>query len=69
MLNYFSDTVSAKPDIIVQDLTPDYEFIVLACDGIWDVMTNFEVIRFIRSRIANGINLEQVRNSIILTIN
>ena len=26
------------------------EFVVLACDGIWDVMSNEEVIEFISSR-------------------
>jgi serine/threonine protein phosphatase PrpC len=32
--------VTANPDIITRDLTPDVEFMVLACDGIWDVMSN-----------------------------
>jgi protein phosphatase 2C family protein 2/3 len=44
--------VSAFPDTLVADLTPDHEFIVLACDGIWDVLTNQEVVDFIRARIA-----------------
>ena len=31
---------AASPDVTVRELTEDWEFIVLACDGIWDVMTN-----------------------------
>lgn len=31
---------TAWPDIEVKPVTKDLEFIVLACDGIWDVMTN-----------------------------
>ncbi|CAF1067072.1 unnamed protein product, partial [Brachionus calyciflorus] len=31
--------VTANPDVEIQELTPDHEFLVLACDGIWDVLT------------------------------
>lgn len=31
---------TACPDITMRELSEDWEFIVLACDGIWDVMTN-----------------------------
>ena len=42
----------ANPDVIEKPLTPDHEFMVLACDGIWDVLTNQEVVEFVRNRIA-----------------
>ncbi|KAK6626116.1 hypothetical protein RUM43_006421 [Polyplax serrata] len=31
---------SAFPDVQCRTITPEWEFIVMACDGIWDVMTN-----------------------------
>lgn len=40
------------PDVREFQLTEDWEFLVLACDGIWDVMTNQDVVKFVRSRIA-----------------
>ena len=46
--------VTAYPDVIEKNISPDHEFIVLACDGIWDVLTNQEVVTFVRSRIAQG---------------
>lgn len=52
--------VTAYPDVIVKDLTADHEFIVLACDGIWDVMTNDEVVDFVRTRIASKMEPEQI---------
>lgn len=52
--------VTANPDIEIRDLTDDYEFIVLACDGIWDVMSNEEVIEFVRNRIAQKITPELI---------
>jgi protein phosphatase 2C family protein 2/3 len=47
--------------VTIVDLTPDYEFIVLACDGIWDVLTNEEVIEFVRPRVAQKMQPEIVR--------
>lgn len=44
--------VSARPDVVVKDLTEDVEFILMACDGIWDVLTSEEVVDFVRARIA-----------------
>lgn len=38
--------------MIEKPITPDHEFIILACDGIWDVLTNQEVVDFVRARIA-----------------
>lgn len=52
--------VTAYPDIVVRDITPDHEFIVLACDGIWDVLSNEEVVEFIRSRIALKMEPEHI---------
>jgi protein phosphatase PTC2/3 len=38
--NFYSVEIyfSALPDIEVRNITPDWEFVLLACDGIWDVM-------------------------------
>jgi serine/threonine protein phosphatase PrpC len=32
--------VIAVPDVEVREINEDWEFILLACDGIWDVVTN-----------------------------
>lgn len=32
--------VIALPDIEAREITEDWEFVLLACDGIWDVVTN-----------------------------
>ena len=45
---------------MVVDITPEHEFIVQACDGIWDVLTNQEVIDFVRARIAQRMRPEIV---------
>lgn len=41
----------AEPDIIEHLLTDHDEFVVLACDGIWDSLNNQEVVDFIRHKL------------------
>ncbi|KAH9184665.1 hypothetical protein AeNC1_013357 [Aphanomyces euteiches] len=46
--------VSAEPDIKVQDRSADNEFLLLACDGVWDAMSNEEACSYVRSLMARG---------------
>mmetsp|Transcript_24982 Transcript_24982/g.59454 ORF Transcript_24982/g.59454 Transcript_24982/m.59454 type:complete len:324 (-) Transcript_24982:110-1081(-) len=46
--------VSCVPDVVELELRDGDEFIVLACDGVWDVMSNQEVVAFVRERILSG---------------
>ncbi|KAI9754721.1 MAG: Methyltransferase-like protein 21D [Chaenotheca gracillima] len=44
--------VTAYPDVIVHDISDDDEFLVIACDGIWDCQSSQAVIEFVRRGIA-----------------
>ncbi|XP_069829406.1 protein phosphatase 1G [Dendropsophus ebraccatus] len=44
--------ISALPDIKVLTLNEEHDFMVIACDGIWNVMSSQEVVDFIRERIS-----------------
>jgi len=44
--------VTAYPDVTIHDLSDDDEFIVFACDGIWDCQSSQAVIEFVRRGIA-----------------
>jgi serine/threonine protein phosphatase PrpC len=50
--------VSPLPDLVVAELTSDDEFLVMACDGIWNSMTSQEVVDFVRVRLSQGEALE-----------
>ncbi|CAB4055899.1 PTC2_3 [Lepeophtheirus salmonis] len=44
--------VSCFPEIVEKEIDDSWNFVVLACDGIWDVLSNEEVVNFVASRIA-----------------
>lgn len=46
--------VTFLPDIIIHERTPQDDVLLLACDGLWDVMTNLEAIQLVRSIYATG---------------
>uniref|UniRef100_A0A8D8ZHD1 Protein mahjong n=1 Tax=Cacopsylla melanoneura TaxID=428564 RepID=A0A8D8ZHD1_9HEMI len=43
--------ITALPDVTVQTLQPDDQFIIIACDGIWNSLSSQEVVDFVRERI------------------
>ena len=60
--------ITAYPDVYVEDITPDCDFIVLACDGVWDCMTNQEVCEFVSQRLDKGVKLSKIIEEMFDTI-
>lgn len=53
---------------VLQDRSEENdEFLVLACDGIWDVMSNEDVCDYIRSLLLLTDDLEVITNQVIDT--
>lgn len=46
--------ISALPDIKKTTITEQDEFMILACDGIWNSMTSDEVVSFVSKRLQSG---------------
>ncbi|BFZ12061.1 hypothetical protein BsWGS_15100 [Bradybaena similaris] len=59
--------VSPEPEVFVEERNPDDQFLVLACDGIWDVMSNDELCAFIEHRMKITSSLEEVCNQVVDT--
>ena len=57
--------ITAEPDVLTRTLVPGDEFMVLACDGVWDVMSNDEVVQFVRERIAAGAPLPAIAEQLM----
>ncbi|KAG9150901.1 hypothetical protein Leryth_003024 [Lithospermum erythrorhizon] len=52
--------VTANPDIKSIELNNDDEFLILACDGIWDCMSNQQVVDFVRKQLISEKKLSTI---------
>lgn len=52
--------VTAFPDVTVHDISDDDEFLVVACDGIWDCQSSQAVVEFVRRGIAAKQDLSKI---------
>ena len=59
--------VSPEPEVSCLKRENNDEFLLLACDGVWDVMTNDEVIGFIRAKMLVSDDLVYVCNELMDT--
>uniref|UniRef100_A0A6B2L3N8 protein-serine/threonine phosphatase n=1 Tax=Arcella intermedia TaxID=1963864 RepID=A0A6B2L3N8_9EUKA len=57
--------VTCEPDIKLWNRTETTEFIVLACDGVWDVMTTEDVTKFVRDKLMQGMPPQEVTELLV----
>jgi protein phosphatase 1B len=57
--------VSPEPEITAYDRHSQDQFIVLACDGVWDVMTNEDLNTYIQHRLRVSEDLSKVCNEVV----
>ena len=46
--------ITSNPDTYCFDLTPDTDFIIMGCDGIWEQKSNDEMVAWVYERIKEG---------------
>jgi len=43
--------VTGNPDIYTYDLTPEDDFIIMGCDGIWETKSNQQMVDYIYDKL------------------
>ncbi|ODM91849.1 putative protein phosphatase 2C T23F11.1 [Orchesella cincta] len=59
--------VIPNPDVTQYTLTKDWEFILLACDGIWTCKENNDVIHFVRERLQQEVEPQVICEELIMS--
>ncbi|CAG0883227.1 unnamed protein product [Cyprideis torosa] len=57
--------LTAVPDIQELPLSRSLEFLILACDGIWDVISSHDAVNFVRKRIGENQEPEEICEALI----
>ncbi|WCJ40349.1 Protein phosphatase 2C family protein [Euphorbia peplus] len=52
--------VTANPDINIVELCDDDEFLVLACDGIWDCMSSQQLVDYVKEQLNSETRLSAI---------
>jgi protein phosphatase 1G len=52
--------ITSTPDVVVIDRTEEDEFITICCDGVYDVMSNDDLVAFINERLIAGKPLNEI---------
>ena len=52
--------VTSYPEITERTMIDEDEFVIVACDGIWDCMSNETAVSFVSQKISEGLDLPQV---------
>lgn len=60
-----SNLVIANPDVYSEIITPMTEFCIIASDGLWDVMDSQTVINYVRSRINDKSDVEDIVQELV----
>jgi protein phosphatase 2C family protein 2/3 len=59
------ELVIADPEIEEWTITPEDEFLILACDGLWDVFENQEAVDFVKLGLETHQKPDQVLDSLV----
>uniref|UniRef100_A0A182VQ08 protein-serine/threonine phosphatase n=1 Tax=Anopheles minimus TaxID=112268 RepID=A0A182VQ08_9DIPT len=58
--------VTAYPDVEEREVSESWDFLVIACDGIWDVLSSQAVLEFVQAEIAQGIYPQQICENLMM---
>ena len=57
--------ISSLPDLVHETLTSNDQFIVVACDGLFELLTSQEVVDFVRSGLSRGLPLDKIAENLL----
>jgi len=64
-LSASEQAVIAVPDVIIHQRTDTDSFLILACDGIWDVMSNDQAGQFVVEALVSGMSLPGTADALL----
>lgn len=57
--------ITAEPEVKTFDITQDTQFIIIACDGLWDKLSNQDAVNFVLRRINEGMPIKKICQELV----
>jgi serine/threonine protein phosphatase PrpC len=64
-LEVIGPLVSNEPEIRTHDIGPSDQFVLLACDGVYDVMSNLDAVQFVHRRFTEGADAKEACEDLV----
>jgi len=64
-VHFTSDPLVCTPDVTELELLPDDQFIIIATDGLWDVMSSEDAVRFVSQQFKKGRSAEAITGNLV----
>lgn len=64
-VNFTGDPLVCIPDVTELDLTSTDDFIIVATDGLWDVMSSVEAVRFVRRQLKKKLTIQRISEELV----
>lgn len=61
--------ITSLPDIQTEALTAADEFLIVACDGIWNSLSSQECVDFVKERIERGDKISMICEDVSVRLN
>ncbi|EGZ06584.1 hypothetical protein PHYSODRAFT_531875 [Phytophthora sojae] len=61
---FHGDLVISIPECQEIEITPEFDFLILACDGLWDTIKSKEAVKYVADRLNEGYSAKQASQSL-----
>ncbi|OWZ16551.1 Protein phosphatase 1E [Phytophthora megakarya] len=61
---FHGDLVISMPECQEIEITPEFDFLILACDGLWDTIKSKEAVKYVADRLNEGYSARQASQSL-----
>ncbi|KAL4117556.1 hypothetical protein PRIC2_011545 [Phytophthora ramorum] len=61
---FHGDLVISMPECQEIEITPEFDFLILACDGLWDTIKSREAVTYVADRLNEGYSAQQASQSL-----
>jgi serine/threonine protein phosphatase PrpC len=57
--------VTSQPDIVEIDITTHIQYVLLACDGLWEKVSSATAVRYVNKKLTRGASVDEITKELV----